>query len=38
MPEIVEYPDSEKVGAHAEGKRLFLTRAGAPVDYWDGEK
>jgi uncharacterized cupin superfamily protein len=39
MPEIVEYPDSEKVGARdAEGKRLFLTRAGAPVDYWDGEK
>jgi uncharacterized cupin superfamily protein len=39
MPEIVEYPDSEKVGARdAEGKRLFLTRAGVPVEFWDGEE
>jgi uncharacterized cupin superfamily protein len=38
MPEIVEYPDSEKIGSRdAEGKRIFLTRRGEDVDYWDGE-
>lgn len=37
-PEIVSYPDSGKVGArNAEGERLFLTRPGPMLDYWDGE-
>jgi uncharacterized cupin superfamily protein len=38
MPEIVEYPDSGKVGTRdARGERILLSRAGEPVDYWDGE-
>jgi uncharacterized cupin superfamily protein len=38
VPEIVEYPDSGKVAARdAKGQRLFLTRQGEPVEYWDGE-
>jgi uncharacterized cupin superfamily protein len=38
MPEIVEYLDSGKVGTRdAKGERLFLSRPGPPVDYWDGE-
>jgi uncharacterized cupin superfamily protein len=38
VPEILEYPDSDKVGARdAKGERLFLTRQGEPADYWDGE-
>ncbi len=38
MPEILEYPDSDKVGARdAKGDRLFLGRRGEPADYWDGE-
>jgi uncharacterized cupin superfamily protein len=37
-PEIVEYPDSGKVGAHsAAGERLLMSRPGPTVDYWDGE-
>ena len=37
-PEIVEYPDSEKVGTRdAKGERLFLGRQGPRLDYWDGE-
>jgi uncharacterized cupin superfamily protein len=37
-PEIVEYPDSGKVGTRdATGARLFLSRPGPSVDYWDGE-
>jgi uncharacterized cupin superfamily protein len=37
-PEIVEYPDSEKVGTRdATGERLFLGRQGPGLDYWDGE-
>jgi uncharacterized cupin superfamily protein len=37
-PEIVEYPDSEKVGTRdANGERLFLGRQGPMLDYWDGE-
>jgi len=35
-PEICEYPDSGKVGAYAQGWR-YMTRAGADVDYWEGE-
>jgi uncharacterized cupin superfamily protein len=38
VPEVVEYPDSGKVGARdAKGERIFLSRPGPPVDYWDGE-
>jgi uncharacterized cupin superfamily protein len=38
LPEIVEYPDSGKVGVrspHIEGGQNF--RATDAVDYWDGE-
>jgi uncharacterized cupin superfamily protein len=38
MPEVLEYPDSGKVASRdAKGKRIFLTRRGEDVDYWDGE-
>jgi uncharacterized cupin superfamily protein len=38
VPEIVEYPDSGKVGSRdAEGKRIHLSRPGPELDYWDGE-
>ena len=38
MPEIVEYLDSGKVGTRdARGKRLLLSKAGEPAEYWDGE-
>jgi uncharacterized cupin superfamily protein len=35
-PEICEYPDSGKVGMYSRGWR-YMTRAGADVDYWEGE-
>jgi uncharacterized cupin superfamily protein len=39
VPEIVEYPDSGKIGGRgAQGQRLFMTRPGPGVDYWDGEE
>lgn len=34
--EIVEYPDSEKIGMFAEDLRLFVRRESG-VDYFDGE-
>jgi len=38
VPEILEYPDSDKVGANsATGERLFLSRRGEAVEYWEGE-
>jgi uncharacterized cupin superfamily protein len=38
VPEVLEYPDSGKIASRdAEGKRIFLTRRGEDVDYWDGE-
>jgi uncharacterized cupin superfamily protein len=38
LPEIVEYLDTGKVGTRdARGKRLFLSRPGPSVEYWDGE-
>lgn len=38
MPEVVEYPDSGKVGARdAKGERLLMIRPGPQLDYWDGE-
>jgi uncharacterized cupin superfamily protein len=37
-PEIVEYPDSGKIGARsASGERILLSRPGPTLDYWDGE-
>ena len=37
-PEIVEYPDSGKIGARdAKWERLLLSRPGPDLDYWDGE-
>jgi len=37
-PEIVEYPDSGKIGARsAAGERILLGRPGPNLDYWDGE-
>lgn len=37
-PELVEYPDSGKVGARsANGERLFMGRLGPTLDYWEGE-
>jgi uncharacterized cupin superfamily protein len=38
MPEIVEYLDTGKFGARsAAGERIFLSRPGPSVGYWDGE-
>ncbi len=38
LPEIVEYPDTGKVGTRsAAGGRIFLGRPGPSVGYWDGE-
>jgi uncharacterized cupin superfamily protein len=37
-PEIVEYPDSGKLGARsADGQRILLGRPGPNLDYWEGE-
>jgi uncharacterized cupin superfamily protein len=37
-PDIVEYPDSGKVGARSvQGERILLSRPGPILDYWDGE-
>jgi uncharacterized cupin superfamily protein len=37
-PELVEYPDSGKLGVRdANGKRLLMIRPGEQLDYWDGE-
>lgn len=38
-PDIVEYPDSGKVGARSvAGERILLSRPGPELDYWDGEE
>jgi uncharacterized cupin superfamily protein len=37
-PDLVQYPDSGKVGArNAKGERIILGRPGPILDYWDGE-
>jgi uncharacterized cupin superfamily protein len=37
-PDLVEYPDSGKVGARSvDGERVLLSRPGPMLDYWDGE-
>ena len=39
MPDVVEYPDSGKVGARSvAGERILLSRPGPILDYWDGEE
>ena len=38
-PDIVEYPDSGKIGARSvAGERILLSRPGPILDYWDGEE
>jgi uncharacterized cupin superfamily protein len=38
VPDLVEYPDSGKVGARSvDGERVLLSRPGPMLDYWDGE-
>jgi uncharacterized cupin superfamily protein len=37
-PDLVEYPDSGKVGARSvAGERILLSRPGPMLEYWDGE-
>src|SRR5262249_54198326 len=37
-PEIIEYPDSDKVlTKDAKDDDIFTARHGEPVEYWDGE-
>jgi uncharacterized cupin superfamily protein len=37
-PDLVEYPDSGKVGARSvAGERILLSRPGPLLEYWDGE-
>jgi uncharacterized cupin superfamily protein len=37
-PDIVEYPDSGKIGARSvAGERIMLGRPGPMLDYWEGE-
>lgn len=37
-PDLVEYPDSGKIGASdINGERILMSRPGPPLDYWDGE-
>ena len=35
--DVVEYADSGKISATAQGKRLFRTYRGADAEYWEGE-
>ena len=38
-PDLVEYPDSGKVGARSvAGERILLSRPGPMLEYWDGEE
>ena len=38
VPDLVEYPDSGKVGArNVTGERILMSRPGPVLDYWDGE-
>jgi uncharacterized cupin superfamily protein len=37
-PDLVHYQDSDKWGARSvEGKRIFMSRLGPDLDYWEGE-
>ena len=35
--DVIEYPDSGKISAVANGKRLFRTFRGQDAEYWEGE-
>ena len=35
--DIVEYPDSQKVGFGSRGQGSRMVRDGESLDYWDGE-
>jgi uncharacterized cupin superfamily protein len=35
--DVVEYPDSGKIAANAQGKRLFRMQRAPDVEYWEGE-
>ena len=35
--DVVEYPDSQKVGFGSRGRRWRIVRDESPLDYWDGE-
>jgi uncharacterized cupin superfamily protein len=35
--DIIEYADSGKISAAAQGKRLFRAFRGADAEYWEGE-
>jgi hypothetical protein len=38
-PDIVHYPDTEKVSASsAEGEPIMLARRGPTLEYWEGEE
>jgi hypothetical protein len=38
-PEIVEYLDTGKVGAHSVAdERIMFGRPGPELDYWEGEE
>lgn len=38
-PDIVHYPDAEKVSASsAEGEPIMLARRGPTLEYWEGEE
>ena len=37
-PDIIEYPDSGKIGLDdATGEGFLMSRPGPNIDYWDGE-
>jgi uncharacterized cupin superfamily protein len=37
-PDVVEYPDSGKIGSRSvAGERILLARPGPELDYWEGE-
>jgi hypothetical protein len=37
-PDIIEYPDSGKIGLDdAAGEGFLMSRPGPNLDYWDGE-
>ena len=37
-PDIVEYPDSGKIGARSlAGEQILMSRPGPILEYWDGE-
>jgi hypothetical protein len=38
LPEFVHYADTGKFGSrNARGERVFLSRPGPTLEYWEGE-